>query len=391
MMKKRVLLAWENGSGLGHAKRVLQVALELKAHGYETVVAAREIGPAQMDYRAAGIQVLQAPIHRGFVGDARNYRAQGYADIMATAAWDEVEALHAAVHAWDGLLALIKPDLVVSDYCPILPLAVLNRVPLIVFGDGFAVPPREGNTLPLVRPRNAPRADDRQLIANGDEVLRRRDETARITSLGALMNGDRSVVCTYPELDIYHQYREQKATGPLEAQSSMPVANDGYLYVYLAADHSWTEKAVEGAAATGLQVRAFIRNSRREQREAWRVRGIFVHDVLPNLKDELMGARAILHHGGIGTMEVALAGGRPQLLLPRHLEQSLNAARLGAQGIGVQLATPFKTEDAAAASKHVMTSADLLSKVQRLAEAISARPMTPGLDLLLHHCQEILL
>lgn len=387
---KRILLAWENGAGLGHAKRILAVALGLQAIGYEPIVAAREIMPVQAEYRAAGIPVLQAPIHRGFVGDARKYRAQGYADIMATCAWDDVEALYGAVHAWDGLLNFVKPAMVVADYCPILPLAVLNRFPLLVFGDGFVVPPGDQDVLPIVRPLEAVSALDSSLIQVGETVLRKRGAMApRIGSLGALLNGDRSIVSTYPELDVYDQFRRTKAVGSLERQTYMPLPKSGYLFVYLAADHEHTTKALDGAAEAGLPIRAFIRSARVEQRDTWRARGIFVHDQAPSLHEELRGAAAILHHGGIGTMETALAAGRPQLLLPRHLEQTLNAQRLGSQGVAVRLATPFTAQHARAAVVHVTQSSVLRDKVQAFAQLISERGGDTGLVQILTACEQM--
>ena len=43
MTGRRVLLAWELGAGLGHARRLLTVALTLRARGWDPVVAAREM------------------------------------------------------------------------------------------------------------------------------------------------------------------------------------------------------------------------------------------------------------------------------------------------------------------------------------------------------------
>ena len=40
----------------------------------------------------------------------------------------------------------------------------------------------------------------------------------------------------------------------------------------------------------------------------------------------------MIHHGGIGTTELALAVGRPQLLLPRYPEQVLTALAVNALG-----------------------------------------------------------
>ncbi|WP_127754094.1 nucleotide disphospho-sugar-binding domain-containing protein [Devosia sp. 1566] len=374
MAGKRILLAWENGAGLGHAKRLLRMAVALRDNGFDPVVAARDISAAQRDYRDAGIPILQAPRHRGFQGDPKTWNAQSYADLMASCAWDDAEALEQTVFAWDGLLDLLRPALVIADFCPILPLATLGRIPTLVVGDGFVVPPREGEVLPVIRDTKAPRADDANLRANGEAVLVRRGRPRHLPSLGALMNADRSIVCTYPELDVYADYRNKPASGSLETAFPLPPPKGQSLFVYLAADYQDTEKALDGASLAGMPIRAFVRSARPAQRDAWRARGMFIHDEAPPLLEELHQASAIMHHGGIGTAELALATGRAQLLVPRHLEQTLNAKRLGTQGVAARLAAPFKPEDATAAVRHVCGSTRLHAKVTEVAEQIAARP-----------------
>ena len=57
----------------------------------------------------------------------------------------------------------------------------------------------------------------------------------------------------------------------------------------------------------------------------------------------------IIHHGGIGTTELALAVGRPQLLLPRHLEQNLTGRALKDIGVALVLKRGFAPQDGIAA------------------------------------------
>jgi hypothetical protein len=367
------LLAWENGAGLGHAKRLLRMALAVREAGFEPVVAARDLSAAQKEYRQAGIPVLQAPRHRGFQGDAKTWSAQSYADLMASCAWDDEEALEQTTFAWDSLLDIMQPALVIADFCPILPLATLGRIPTLVVGDGFVVPPRAGDKLPILRDNKQPPSDEAKLRANGEVVLARRGRPQALPSLGALMNGDRSIICTYPELDIYADFRSEQASGSLETATPLPSPQGNGLFIYLAADHKDTETALDGASLAGVPVRAFIRSARPAQRDAWRARGMFIHDDPPSLLEELRLASAIMHHGGIGTTELALATGRAQLLVPRHLEQMLNAKRLGSQGVAVRLAAPFKAEHATAAVRHVCGSTNLHEKVTAIAHNIAAR------------------
>ncbi|HZY68573.1 MAG TPA: hypothetical protein VFE52_08295, partial [Devosia sp.] len=91
----------------------------------------------------------------------------------------------------------------------------------------------------------------------------------------------------------------------------------------------------------------------------------------------------------IGTSETAIATGRAQLLLPRHLEQNLNASLLSRLGVAAMLAEPFKPEDAAAGIRHVCTSATVQEKAAAVAQAVAARPKVDVMERLAETCQAL--
>ncbi len=62
-----------------------------------------------------------------------------------------------------------------------------------------------------------------------------------------------------------------------------------------------------------------------------------VHDGPVPITAALADCSLLLHHAGVGTVEAALAAGRPQLMFPRHLEQHLTAQAIEALGVGKQL------------------------------------------------------
>lgn len=377
--RKRVLLAWETGAGLGHARRLLVIASALAARGFEPIVAARDVRSAYSEYRKAGIPVIQAPNHRGFLGDKRSWRAQSYADLMAACAWDDVAALEPTVAAWGALIELIDPALVIADFCPILPLATRSRVPLLVIGDGFVVPPPEGARMPALLQLDRPCADEEMLMRNGNEVLARRGREP-ITSLPSLIGGDRQVVCTYPEIDVYASLRCSPASGALEKAPRLPPPTSRGIFVYLAANHQGTAKCLQAVAESGLPARAFIRDADETLKTELRKRNVFVHDARPDLLSELVQASIILHHGGIGTAEIALASGRPQILLPRHLEQKSNAQCLLNAGVAGMIRQKFEVLDALMAIRNLSHRLRLEQRAAAIAAVIEKRTAETGLD-----------
>ncbi|MEM6902843.1 MAG: nucleotide disphospho-sugar-binding domain-containing protein [Pseudomonadota bacterium] len=325
---KRALLAWEMGAGLGHIRRLLTVAEAMKSRGYEPVIAQRTIHTLADEVREAGISMIPIPPQISLAPKGQPFRAMTYADIMAICGYARMDVLRPILDAWDGLLAHIQPDVVIGDYCPILPMAVRSRLPFVAFGDGFVVPPHEPEIFPPLRAEGEPIKPVEQITEDVNGLLRERGQD-EISHLGQLVAGDAQVVTTLPELDIYHAHRSIEAVGPLDEPPPVrPMPKEAHLFVYLAADFANSRKALQAVANMKVSAEAFIRDAPEQLRNALRNNGMTVHDTPPPLAEVLSRATVILHHGGMGTLETALAMGCAQILMPRHLEQSLNAGNL---------------------------------------------------------------
>ena len=336
-MSRRVLLAWEMGAGLGHTRRLLVLAGALKARGYEPVIAQRNLHTLADEVRGHGYPMIPIPPQVSLAPKDQPFRAMTYADIMAICGYAQPGILEPLLDAWDGLLAMIDPVAIVGDYCPILPMAARGRYPFLAFGDGFVVPPYEPDDFPDLRPSGDPIKPVRQILEDVNALLNKRGQAA-VRNLGELVAGDDQAVITLPELDIYHQHRTVPALGPLDELPpvrTMPTRPN--LFIYLAADYHLTRKVLQSVVDSKVPAEAFIRDASPELRQTMRNARITVHDTPPPLSERLQDATMILHHGGMGTLETALAMGCPQLLLPRHLEQSLNASNLRQRKIAEKL------------------------------------------------------
>ena len=327
-MERIVLLAWEMGAGLGHTRRLLAVANALRDDGFEPVLAQKKIQTLAYSVREAGIAVVPTPPVTSLAPKDALFRASTYADIMAITGYADPDILEAALGAWDGLLRFINPSAIVGDYCPILPMAARGRVPFLAFGDGFVVPPHEPPDFPPLSMDGIAMKSADAIKADANILLRKRGQP-RIQSLGQLVAGDAQVVCTFPELDIYSEYRTEPALGPLnELPSVRPPPAEKRLFVYLSAEFAGTMHALKAVMESEIPAEGFIRDASPGLRQTLCDGGMTLHDKLPDLAERLSHASVILHHGGIGTMETALAMGCPQLLMTRHLEQQLNAVNL---------------------------------------------------------------
>jgi rhamnosyltransferase subunit B len=80
-------------------------------------------------------------------------------------------------------------------------------------------------------------------------------------------------------------------------------------------------------------------------------------------------ARAIIHHGGMGTLAQSLAAGLPQLVIPLAHDQPDNAARLKRLGAGVGISRRhFTVNKAVAGLKQVLSP-----ETQRICQSLAAK------------------
>jgi rhamnosyltransferase subunit B len=326
---RRVLLAWELGEGLGHAVRLLWLALRLREQGWAPVVAARNPAALVERYRAAQVPVISTPPHRSCFAGPGRFRAASYADIMGVCGYADLTQLAAAVAAWDEVLRTHAPDLIIADYSPLLSLAAFGRIPLICVGDGFVTPPGliDGHFPPLGDPV-PPHWDPVALLHVAQRVQAARG-AAQPMSLAQIIKGAGQVVCVPPELDIYAASRTLPATGPWE-RPSPPLAQvaQAYPFAYLRMSHPLSHRVLQVWQEQQLAGECFLHGARRETAIVLERAGIRVHATPPPLREVLLRASMLIHHGGIGSLEEGLMAGRPQLLLPRHLEQSLNSQHM---------------------------------------------------------------
>lgn len=371
MTRPVALLAWELGAGFGHARRLLAVGRRLVAEGFACTLAGRELWACADEFHAAGIRLLQAPHHQSQVPPGGVFRARGYADMMAVCGYQREAALWPTVLGWDGMIDAVRPDVIVADYSPMLALAVYGRVPMVAIGDGFVLPPTHVERFPMLR-AGTDMGGEPEMLAIAAAVQARRGLPAP-ASLPGLIGGQAQVVCTYPESDIFAASRLAPALGPIEAQPKpLAPAPERSVFVYLAADYPHTAKLLQVICDLRLPAAAFVRDAPGPLKTALRGAGLRVHDHPPPLPEALAAASLVVHHGGIGTIETCLAAGRPQVLLPRHFEQTLNAAALTSLGVARVIPGGFTLADGRLTLGEAVASRDLRDRAETVATAVAA-------------------
>lgn len=378
-----ILMAWELGEGLGHVQRLLSIARPLAAEGHRVVFALANVFEPWPLFQPGEFPILQAPV-KAF--RPRPFLASSLADVLAVRGWENVETLLPLVEAWRHLVDSVQPKLIVADYAPTLCLAVHQSAQIVQVGNWFPMPPVHGSTLPLLLPGQPPVMPQDELLAMAQEVQRQRGKAVPATLPSILAAGDRFPVF-FPELDPYHAERTEPIWDPPDALAdALPPPSSPRFFAYLTAENPSVEAILTQMALTGCPGTAYVRSASVELKNRLRLQGLTILDRPAPISEMLAQASVIVHHGG-STANTALSAGRPQILLPQHLEQVVNAQMLAKLGVGSFLMSNAPAEAAGRALKQVLGDRRFADNAAGLARRILARPRRPALPAILECCR----
>lgn len=203
----RVLLGWELGAGMGHLSPHRDLLSALVERGHEVHAVVRDVSRAQRAFSGLQLSIWQAPI--ALESPDPLYRPTAtFAQVLHNGGYGRTQPLYARTLAWENLIDVVRPDLVLVDYAPSLLICLRGRgIPSAVIATGFFVPPKvrplpvycnlQGR-LPLsVATSDAPVL---QVINEVLHLLGRR-EVQGVDEL--FYDGVTPLLKTFPELDHY--------------------------------------------------------------------------------------------------------------------------------------------------------------------------------------------
>jgi rhamnosyltransferase subunit B len=384
----RILLAWELGGGFGHAGPLRALADRLAERGHEPVFALRDVVTPAPLFQDRRYPVLQGPYWpKPFALRGRRHAINSHADMLATCGYGQADELAAMVGAWDDLLSIVKPDLVVVDNAPTLALALYDRIPAIFTGYGFTLPPAHERSFPVLRDETPPLIAELILLGNVEAVQKRRRARAP-GSLTELFRGRFRAMTSVKELDPY-RVRQDPELGPLERmpEPSMPPYQNA-LFAYLGGDYVGLDSLVQALSLLKMPVHAFLRDDAAVHAPFLASRGARIFREAPPLAEIVPQVSWVLSTGGHTTTHAALMGGRAQILLPIHLETRMTTDRLTDLGVGKLLERRREPYETAAAIAEIMADPAMPAAASKIAENIARRQLRPALDRLTDACLE---
>lgn len=380
----RVLCAWEFGGDLGHVRRLLPIARELRARGHSTVFAFRDSAYLH-GVLAEGFEAFVAPLLR--VPAAVTVSPLNFSDILLNLGFDDPHGLHGALRAWRSMYSLLDPDVVVTDYAPTALLAAATlELPRVTVGTGFSQP-RVGEPLPALRawepsdPNVLRAIDDRVLNSVRAALAGVSDRVPR--SAAGLFDANAHLLCTFAEIDPFGARADVEYVGPQgDATSGVnldwPPGERARVFAYLKPGDA-RFAAVLGAlgqldadvivAAPGLAPEAALGASRGSMR---------VVASTVNLERVIGAATLCVCHAGPGVVARGLAAGVPFALLPQHLEQYLVAQRVREAGSAELISPDEPPPDFVAWFASLLAREDLKEAARERASALRGYSFAAG-------------
>lgn len=388
MAEPTVLLGWELGKGLSYAQPLRRIATELATLGARPVLALRNLEETWSLIEKDPFTILQAPYVEppGFAGPGP-FRAVSYADVLALWGFSSELALGSRTWAWDRLLDQVRPVFVVCTCAHGLVLAASGRCPVLDFGTGFHLPPLDGATFPRLREGPSQMPGEERLLEVVRAVQTRRGAPLPLSLPGAFAHAERFLT-VLPELDPYRALRSGGHLGPVEPlPPPLPPPPGPSFFAYLRAENGPVDAALLGLANTGLPHEAYLAGADAPRRQRLRAAGVNLSDTPLSLDEALARAHVVVHHGGVLLSQAALAAGRPQVLLPAHLENTLNAQAVVQRGVGLMAQTVGPGIEAL---RRLVAEPAWMSRAQQVAQGIQARGPWDALGPLLARCKALL-
>jgi hypothetical protein len=302
-----------------------------------------------------------------------------------------LEHLFTVTLSWKTIFDIYKPDLIVCDQSPACCIAAFGRIPVVLMGDGFTLPPVHEPVFPVHRGAS-PVLDPDRLLENMRIVQKMHGHRIPQTITEPFRTAAR-LFCTLPELDHYPLMRRDTIIGPPPNDLLEPVdpPMEPRWFAYLKSGFPVTGKILESLCAVKISGEVYINGLTPEWEERLTNSNIVVHHEPPPMSQILPRVSVILHHGGNGASCAALSAGRPQIVMPMYQESGLTGERLRRMGVGYILSPEdIHSGNIGNLLSETVESPAIMDRAQTVARNIHARGPGRFLETCIETCENIL-
>jgi UDP:flavonoid glycosyltransferase YjiC (YdhE family) len=341
----RILLVWQLGGNLGHILPLLGLAKELRSRRHRVAFALENTRSAAGVLAGHKFPFVQAPVLRSAAPSLPREPAS-YPEMLFHFGFADPDALAGALRAWREIYRKVAPQLIVFDHAPTALLAARDiGIPRVVFGTGFASPPRLA-PMPSIRPwQHIPLerlgASEQRALDTANSALRAINAPP-LRFFHELFDVEENILATLPELDHYGVRPNVRYWGPMfnNPDGGKPHWQEGpgkKLFIYIRPSSLAFRRLVDALQTMEVRALWFAPGLAADARATLETPSLrFVADPV-DIQAAARSADMAVLHGGHGTTAAMLLAGVPALLLSENIEQFLLGRQVAALGAGVAL------------------------------------------------------
>jgi UDP:flavonoid glycosyltransferase YjiC (YdhE family) len=389
----KIDFAWELGAGTGHVTTLLPVAAAMKARGHQVRFLLRDLKAGADLEDAAAIPREGAPV---WSGPTLIPAPLNLGEILLNFGYHDAGPLKQLVDAWRERLA--QSHAVIANVAPAAHLAAITLgIPSFEISQGFHVPPPTMPAPPLRHWDPAPRARleaaDGRALAAINEVLGAYGAKP-IATIGGLFSG-RSMLLTYPELDIYpgrgpSDYYGITDTGEGSAVPAWPAGNRPRVFAYLYHYYKELEPLLAALSGLGPTSLVFCRGIDARLKEKYNRGSVRFSEEPMSVSKLLPQCDLVVCHASHQMTAQALLAGKPVLLAPTQLEQFLIMRRVVRYGAGLGIASDVPNPDFACALRELAGNHGYAAKAREFAGRYAAHDRRTALATMISRIETAL-
>jgi len=292
-------------------------------------------------------EYVAAPIAISPLQQLHNQAVYGYADVLARCGFANARTLLQMNQAWQSMLRLVQPDIVVCKYAPLAEFAT-RICPVLAIGTGFELPPLTTPLPRYVEPQNAPvggSSSTESQILQAMQVVAQTSGCVEPATVAQAFGHVSRICLSDPALDHFGARSDLEYLGPVEEMppthalgSVLPTAwltaGQSISFLYLRLGEAWLREFLDLVRIRFPLRRWLVVDPTISERQCHafstdhaRVLNAPVDWAYGNGISSTVPFDSVICHGGHGCITQALALGLRLLVLPQHTEQLLLARR----------------------------------------------------------------
>lgn len=371
MTPKRILFANEFGSGHGHHVHLSAIEREIRKV-LPNLISHFVLPPHSFSELLVRHENLQFAHELKIPSGVKIARNEVLSHSLCAQFLTNPVVLTTRVALWHRLFFKFKPDLVVADYAPSLSMAAADKVPCLVVGNGYTIPPPELEKSLPVNPHSKSNFQDEEAewLGKLNTVLHAAG-CKKLNYLPEMNKGDDYALFTIPLFDTYWQHRQQKYLGVFHPGGSPQPSkvNDGTVLAYFSKPQDG-RRVIDGLIESGLPTIAYLGIPSSEILNRVRSTKVTCVEKPFDLAEELPGRGLAVHAGSLGMSAAGVYAGIPQLGIYQHDEGMSNCRSFAIANIGLSAWIKKTQPDQIA---QMITEASNSSTMRNYAHDLSVR------------------